>query len=143
MLRLLVLRPVEGERAVAFHVQVAGLALRDRFSLVAEDLQLVSGDWLAARSWPHIVESVRAVDVEHLGRSDAVQDRQPESILPAPPDFRGQRFGGGHAMPDRAKVAALRALEVEDRVVKRGRGEKGSRVSLFGRGQDKRGRWAP
>src|SRR5207249_1769838 len=83
-----------------------GLALRDGLSLDVEDLQLVSRDRLAARAWPHVVESVRAVDVEHLGRPDAVEDRKPESVLPTPPDFGGQRLRGGHAMPDRAEVAA-------------------------------------
>src|SRR5437868_6735936 len=71
-LRLLVLRPVQRQRAVAFHVQVTRLAIGDRVAPVVEDLQLVAGHRFAARAGAHIMRTVGAVDMQHLGRADAV-----------------------------------------------------------------------
>ena len=90
VLGLLVLRPVERQRAVALHVQVSGLARGHGLAVRIEDLHLVAGHGLAAGSRPEVVEPVRAVDVEHLGRADAVEDDQAEGVLPALPDLCGQ-----------------------------------------------------
>src|SRR5207253_34239 len=135
-LGLLVLGPVKREGAVAFDVQVAGITRRDRLALVVEDLQFVSRHRLAARARLDLVEPVRAVDVQHLGRTDAIQDGQPEDVLPAPPDFGRQRLRGGDAVPDRRQVTALCALGVEDRVVERRRAEEEGRASFLDRVQD-------
>src|SRR2546428_6245080 len=86
-LGLLMLRPVQRERAVALHVEVAGIAGGHWLAFLVEDLQLVSGNRLATRSGAHVVEPVGAVDVQHLRRPDAVEDREPVRLLPAPPDL--------------------------------------------------------
>src|ERR1700738_1028476 len=100
--------------------------MRYRTAFIVEDLELVARDRLAARARAQIVESVRAVDMKHLGPRDAVQDGQPVHVLPPTPDLRGQRFGGGDAVAYRRQVAAASAFEVEDRVVeRRGREEEG------------------
>ena len=125
------LRPVERQRAVAFHVQVTRLAVGDRVAPVVEDLQLVSGHRFAARAGAHIMRTVGAVDVQHLGRADAVEDRQAERLLPPAPDLGRQCFGRGHAVTDAGKVAALRAFEVEDRVVEGWRAEEQGRPLLL------------
>src|SRR5260370_849428 len=109
------LRPVEGQGAVALHVKVAGITLRDRMAGLVQDLELVARDWVTAGTRPQVAEAIGAIDVQHLGRADAVEDGEAVGILPAPPDLGGKRFGGGNAMPDRREVAALRAFEVEDR----------------------------
>src|SRR5690348_4544206 len=79
-LRLFVLRPVEGKRAVAFHVEVAGLALPHWFAFIVEDLQLIARYGLATRTRLQVVQPVRAVDVQHLGGPDAVEDREPKRV---------------------------------------------------------------
>src|SRR5216684_6067251 len=111
------LSPVERQRAVALDIEVAGLARWHRIALVIEDLELVARDWFAARPWAYVIDSVGAVDVEHLRRADAVEDGQPISVLPSSPNLSGQRFGRGHAVADRCEVSVARPLEVEDRVV--------------------------
>src|SRR6266851_7577541 len=111
------LSPVERQRAVALDVEVAGLARWRRIAPVIEDLELVSRDWFAARPRAHVVDSVGAVDVEHLRRADAIEDRQAVRVLPSSPNLSGQRFGRGDAVADRFEVSVARPLEVEDRVV--------------------------
>src|SRR6267154_1088775 len=118
------LRPVEGERAVALHVEIARLAGVYGIGPLVQDLQLVAGNGLAARAGSQVVEPVRAVDVQHLGRPDAVEDGEAESFLPAPPDLGGQRLGRGDAVADGREVARFGTLEVEDRVVERRSREK-------------------
>src|SRR3979411_1934295 len=51
-LGLLVLRPVERQRAVAFHVKVAGFTSLHGAAFVVEDLQLVTGHGFAAGARP-------------------------------------------------------------------------------------------
>src|SRR5712692_259762 len=138
-LGLLMLGPVERERAVAFDVEVAGLTRWYRFPLVVEDLQLITGDRFAARPWPDVVKPVGAIDMEHLCRADAVEDGQPIRFLPAPPNLGGQRLGGGDAVADRRQVAVARALEVEDRVVEGRRREEERRPALLDHVQHCRG----
>src|SRR5713101_5772416 len=111
------LSPVERQRAVALDVEVAGLARWRRIAPVIEDLELVARDWFAARPRADIIDSVGAVDVEHLRRADAVEDRQPVRVLPSPPNLSRWRFGRGGAGGDRCGVSGARPLEVEDRVV--------------------------
>src|SRR2546425_133757 len=86
--------------ATAAGLGITGLALLHGLALFVEDLELVAGDRLAAGTRLQIVQAVRAVDVQHLGRADAVEDGQAEGVLPPPPDFRGQRLGGRDAVPD-------------------------------------------
>src|SRR5712691_5087749 len=88
-LRLLVLGPIKRECAVAFDIQVSRLPRRNGLALVVEDLQLVTGDRLAAGTGPNVVEPVGTIDVEQLGRADAVEDGQAVSLLPAAPHLRG------------------------------------------------------
>src|SRR5260370_15023902 len=111
------LSPVEGQRAVALDIKVAGLARLHRIALVIEDLELVARDWFAARPWAHVIDSVGAVDVEHLRRADAVEDRQPISVLPSSPNLSRQRFGRSHAVADRCAVSVARPLRGDGRVV--------------------------
>src|SRR5260370_23351292 len=106
------LSPVEGQRAVALDIKVAGLARLHRIALVIEDLELVARDWFAARPWAHVIDSVGAVDVEHLRRADAVEDRQPIRVLPSPPNLSGQRFGRRDAVADRFEGSVARPLRV-------------------------------
>src|SRR5207244_9006259 len=89
-LRHLVLGPVQRERAVALDVEVAGLAWLDGFAVGVEDLQLVSRHRLAAGPGSNVIDPVRAVDVQHLGRSDAIDDGEPVSLVPSPPDLSRQ-----------------------------------------------------
>src|SRR5260370_38822189 len=120
------LRPVEGQGAVALHVKVAGLTLGDGMAGLVQDLELVARDWFTGGTRPQVVQAIGAVDVQHLGRADAVEDGEAVGILPAPPDLGGKRLGGGDAVPDRGEVAALCAFEVEDGVVEGwGREEQG------------------
>src|SRR6267378_8135123 len=88
-------------------------------ALLIEDLELVAGDRLAAGARPEIVETVGAVDVQHLGRTDAIEDCQAESVLPATPYLGRECLGGGNAVAYRREVATLGAFEVQDRVVER------------------------
>src|SRR5438876_2943582 len=141
--RLLVLRPIEREGAVALDVEITGLALGHRPAFVIEDLQLVARHGLAAGAGLHVVEAVGAVDVQHLSRADSVEDGEAECILPAAPDLGGQRLGGGDAMSDAGQVATLRTLEVQDRVVERGCAEEERWLSLFDRVEDCRGSMPP
>ena len=134
-LGLLMLRPVQRERAVALHVEVAGIAGGHWLSFLVEDLQLVSGNRLATRSGAHVVEPVGAVDVQHLGRPDAVEDREPVRLLPAPPDLGRKRLRGGDAMANRAEISAARALEVEEGR----RGEEECRPAFLDGVEDRRG----
>src|ERR1700716_4290909 len=103
------LSPVERERAVAFHVEVAGVAGWDGTALVVENFQLVARDGLPARTGPHLVEPVRAVDVKHLRGADAVEDGEAERILPAPPDLSREGFRGRDAVSYGGEVAGLGA----------------------------------
>src|SRR5258708_36684661 len=94
------LRTVEGKGAVALHVKVAGLPLGDRMAGLVQDLELVARDWLTAGTRPQVVQAIGAVDVQHLGRADAVEDGEAVGILPAPPDLGGKRPGGAARRPD-------------------------------------------
>src|SRR5258708_12336616 len=111
------LRPVEGKGAVALDVRVAGCTLGERMAGFVQDLELVARDWFTAGTRPQVVQAIGAVDVQHLGRADAVEDGEAVGILPAPPDLGGKRLGGGDAVPDRREGAALFAFRVEDPVV--------------------------
>src|SRR2546423_13889545 len=97
--RLFVLRPVKGQGAVAFDVEITGFAFLYGLALVVEDLQLIPGHGLAAGPGLDLVQPVRAIDVEHLGRADAVEDGQAVSVLPATPHLGGRGPGGGEPRP--------------------------------------------
>src|SRR5258708_32509205 len=105
------LRTVEGKGAVALQVKVAGFTVGDRMAGLVKDLELVARDWLTAGTRPQVVQAIGAVDVQHLGRADAVEDGEAVGILPAPPDLGGKRLGGGDAVPDRREGSALWAAE--------------------------------
>src|SRR5260370_16718901 len=107
------LSPVERQRAVALDVEVAGLARWHRIAPVIEDLELVARDWFAARPRAHVIDSVGAVDVEHLRRADAVEDRQPVRVLPSSPTLSRQRFAPAHPVAYPFDVSAPRPLASE------------------------------
>ena len=79
-----------------------------------DDAGLVAGDDATRGSWRHVLRSVRDRDVADLGRSDPVQDREAEALVPPCSERRRQRLAGGDAHADRRGVhrrAGLGGLE--------------------------------
>src|SRR5947209_6560970 len=71
-LRLLVLMPVLGGTRVALDLEDAGPGPLENLSVVVGEAKLVSGHGPTACAELDLARSVRAVDVQHLGRTDAV-----------------------------------------------------------------------
>src|SRR5207245_11439175 len=86
--------------------EVADFAACDRPALLVDDLERVAGDRLAGRAVAHRAGPVAEKDVQHLGRTDAVEDVDADPRRPAPADFLRQRLAGPDATAQRELLAA-------------------------------------
>ena len=104
LLRTLVLVPVAGARAVPLDEQIADFARRDRAAGLVHDHRVVPGYQCAARARADLAAPVRNECMAHLGRPDAVENLEPESLEPAVVNRLRQRLTRGQAEAHRPEV---------------------------------------
>jgi hypothetical protein len=96
-LALLVLVPVEGRARVAAHEQGTDARALQRGAAVIDELELVAGHGPAGGARPHVAGAIGAVDMQHLGRTDPIDDVDAEALTPPVERRRRQRLGRRHA----------------------------------------------
>src|SRR6267378_2117200 len=119
--------PVVRRTCRSAHLELADLALPYRSSLLVDQAQLVSGYGLPGRAVAHISRPGADEHVQHLGRTDALQDVDAGSLFPAPAHVGRQRLAGRDAKAQREglllrKLGAgeHRPIECRDAVENRG-----------------------
>ena len=141
LLRTGVLAPVGRGGAVASHLENPGAVVRHDIALVIDPAQVVAWHRLAGGSRPHRACAVGAIDVQHLGRSDAVKNLLTERVFPTPPRLGRQRLGRGDTRADRAQIELPARRIVEDGVEEGRHGEEQRRAQLLDGLENARGRW--
>src|SRR5258707_14735273 len=75
--------PIAERRRVTFDLQRPHLARGDFVFSAVDNLCFVAFDDASQTAWLHIIGAIRDVDVEHLGRADAVASLCAKRFLPA------------------------------------------------------------
>ena len=118
--------PVHERRRGPPDVQVARLAVRNGASVLGAEFDLVAPHRPAGRAVAHLVGAVGDEDVQHLGRTDPIDDVDAEMALEALADLGGQRFAGrrhesqAHLLALRQKLRSEHAGEAGRRAVEGG-----------------------
>src|SRR5882757_11004611 len=97
----LVVVPVAGGARRPADLQLSHFALLYRVAVLVHQAQLVARHRFARGAVAQVARPVGEEDVEHLGRSDSVQDLKPGPLLPPLRDLRRERLPGRDAQPQR------------------------------------------
>src|SRR5262249_62140945 len=99
--RLLSVVPVHDRAGGPAHLQFAHFALRfDDVAIVVDEPHVIAGHRLAGGAVFHLAGAVGDENVQHLGRADAVENVDTETLAEAAADIRRQRLAGRDAAAD-------------------------------------------
>jgi hypothetical protein len=73
-------------------LQFADFAGADFLAVLINDLGVIAGHGLARSAVAHVAGAVADKDVQHFGRTDAVEDVGADDFLPALAEIGRQRF---------------------------------------------------
>src|SRR6185437_15814282 len=93
--------PVGGGVRRSGDLQFTLHAAGDRVAGLIDDPQFVTRHRLAGSAIANVVGAIGQVDVQHLGRADAVENVDAEALGPAPRDLFGERLAGRRAAAQR------------------------------------------
>ena len=111
--------PVTGCTRRSAYLELADLAPLYRSPLLVHQAQLVTGHGLAGRSVAHIPRPGADEHVQHLGRTDALQDVDAGPFFPAPAHVGRQGFAGRDAKAQREELLLRKLGAGEHRPVER------------------------